>query len=371
MPVSLRNRQTVPSTTEQNKDHIGKEKSISYERTYLDNFNVRNPPPVSPKQQQSFDIMDSILREISVSENVLKLDLHPWNAEHMMSDLENETKISESPEIFAKLHKITKHSDRIVVNFELRSLQASTQEIRQFTDELYRRYIVERNADIIGDSLYVFEATPLDSLSTPGLGAMLQMGSEKSGLDPNLIRRETAAQRVRSVKGQTLQFTRRQFVTNKRYDNVFGPEARLLEKSIRFFSENQSFYDKRGIPHKIAALLQGLPGTGKTSLIGATAAYLKRHLILVKFDQIVTASRLRDLFFNEDITVFDTKSQESRIIKLPIEERIYVLEEIDALGDIVLKRDENQYGYNSYGNLSSVPDELTLAEILDVFDGNL
>lgn len=351
---------------------IQEQKSITYERTFCNIFNVRNPPPLSSKQEEAHDRVDAILAQIAESENILKLELHPWNAEHMLNDLEHETQISESPEIFAQLLEVSKHTDRMTVRFQLHSMTASVQEIRHFTETLYQNFTIARNADIIGDQLYVFEAVPPDCLSTPGLGARLQMSTDGAQqVDPNLLRREGVAQRVRSLKNQRLQFTRRSFITNKSYNNVFGNEARLLEKRIRFFKENPEFYNHRGIPYKIGALLEGVPGTGKTSLVGATAAYLKRHLILVKFDQIVTASRFRDLFFNEEITVYDNATQESRSIKLPIANRLYLIEEIDALGEIVHCRDGNHHGYNNYGDLSSVPDELTLAEILDVFDGNL
>ncbi len=95
-------------------------------------------------------------------------------------------------------------------------------------------------------------------------------------------------------------------------------------------------------------------------------------MILVKFDQIITASRLRDLFFSEELSVLDPASQQVRTVRLPIDKRIYLLEEIDALGDIVLQRTQDLHGRVNYGeNGGTVPDELTLGEILDVFDGNL
>lgn len=369
MAKATRNNLQAKAKTEVNQDVL---KSITYERTFSNLFNVRNPPPLSGKQEEAHDRVDAILAQIAESENIISLELHPWNAEHMFNDVEHETQIQASPEIYAKLVHIEKHPDRMTVRFQLQSMTASVQEIRSFADELYTKFMVARNANIIGEELYVFEAVPSDFLATPGLGARLQMSSDGAQqVDPNLIRREGVAQRVRSLKNQRLQFTRRKFVTNKRYSNVFGPEARKLEERVKFWKEQPEFYDHRGIPYKIGALLEGLPGTGKTSLIGATAAYLKRHLILVKFDQIITASRFRDLFFNEEISVFDAATQETRSIKLPIANRLYLIEEIDALGDIVHRRDENKHGYNTYGDLSSVPDELTLAEILDVFDGNL
>jgi hypothetical protein len=53
------------------------------------------------------------------------------------------------------------------------------------------------------------------------------------------------------------------------------------------------------------------------------------------------------------------------VLTIPIENRIFVLEEIDAIGDIVRQRDPNR------AVKETVPDELTLAEILTVLDGTL
>jgi hypothetical protein len=50
---------------------------------------------------------------------------------------------------------------------------------------------------------------------------------------------------------------------------------------------------------------------------------------------------------------------------IPIEQRIYVLEEIDAIGDIVKQRTEDDHAK------STVNDELTLMEILTVLDGTM
>lgn len=53
------------------------------------------------------------------------------------------------------------------------------------------------------------------------------------------------------------------------------------------------------------------------------------------------------------------------ILTIPVENRIFVLEEIDAIGDIVRQRDPSKAAKET------VPDELTLAEILTVLDGTL
>lgn len=355
--------------------------TIFYERTYLNIYNVRNPPPLSVKQTEAHDRVDAILACIAQSSEIKQLELHPWFADHVLSDLEHETVIQTNPlKIVAKLDAREKNPDRITINFHLTMHNGTMQQLRAYTDQLYNDYIMIRDAEMMGGELYVFEAVSPDCVGGSGAGLQMSFESPSSksgnsqqsnGIDPRTLRLEETKAKIRSVKDKPLCFTRRKFSTNKTYENVFGPEASQLEKRIKYFDEHVDEYNRRGIPHKIGVLLHGLPGTGKTSLVGATTNYLQRHLILVKFDQIITASRLRDLFFSENIAVQDSLTGQPRMMKIPISKRIYLLDEIDALGDIVLQRTNTIHGRNDYGMTSSaLPDELTLGEILDVFDGN-
>ncbi len=355
--------------------------TIFYERTYLNIYNVRNPPPLSPKQMEAHDRVDAILAQIAQAQNIKQLELHPWVADHILSDLKQETVIQTNPlQIIAKLDTREKNPDRITIGFHLTlcNVNGTMQQLRGYTDAVYNDYILVRDAEMMGGELYVFEAVSPECVGSSG--ASLQMsfesssksGSNQPSIDPRTLRLEETKSRIRAVKDKPLTFTRRKFSTNKTFENVIGPESKKLEKRIKYFDEHVDEYNRRGIPHKIGVLLHGMPGTGKTSLIGATTNYLQRHLILVKFDQIVTASRLRDLFFSEDIAVQDSLTGQTRMMKIPIARRIYLLEEIDALGDIVLQRTNELHGRNDHGTISStLPDELTLGEILDVFDGNL
>jgi len=111
----------------------------------------------------------------------------------------------------------------------------------------------------------------------------------------------------------------------------------------------------------------------------------KRHIVNVNFSNITTATQLKNLFFNEKLTVcvvltkwtklcFTPRSSQVYtdstltnfdVLTIPIEHRIYILEEIDAIGNIVRQRDPTQPVAEIH------PDELTLAEILTVLDGTL
>jgi chaperone BCS1 len=83
-------------------------------------------------------------------------------------------------------------------------------------------------------------------------------------------------------------------------------------------------------------MFHGEAGTGKTSTIKAIANTARRHIINVQLSQIKTKEQLRHLFFNDEIHVSDGTKTERYTI--PVHERLYVIEDIDAMGDTVLER---------------------------------
>jgi hypothetical protein len=163
-----------------------------------------------------------------------------------------------------------------------------------------------------------------------------------------------------------LNFVKSPFYSNKSFANIFGKEVREVEERVNFFLNNRSWYDERGIPYQLGLLLSGVPGSGKTSIIRAIANLTKRHIVNVNFANITTATQLKNLFFNEKLSVYtDSTMSNFQIITIPLEHRIYVLEEIDAISDIVKQRVDGEL------KNEPVPDELTLGEILTVLDGTL
>ena len=209
-----------------------------------------------------------------------------------------------------------------------------------------------------------------------------------------------------------LTFTNKEFITNKSFNSLYGSDAQTVYNNVKFFKENESWYSDKGLPYQLGMLFHGIPGCGKTACIKAIAKYTDRHIINVNFRHIKTMTQLKNLFFCKEVTVangeFDTKK-----LFLPQSKRLYVLEEIDAISDIVKKRvpviintmesqrelsiqDCENYSLfkpiNNDINTTSKPsinndintsiypkseiaeeleDELTLGGILTVLDGNL
>lgn len=134
-----------------------------------------------------------------------------------------------------------------------------------------------------------------------------------------------------------LVYTKTKFVTNRNFENVFFEERNQVAHRTRFFLEHRDWYDRKGIPYTLGFMFHGPPGTGKTSTVKAIANEGRRHIINVQLSEIKTKQQLQNLFFNDQIVVHNGTNTETYTI--PVSERLYVIEDIDAMGDTVLRRE--------------------------------
>jgi hypothetical protein len=134
-----------------------------------------------------------------------------------------------------------------------------------------------------------------------------------------------------------LVYSKHKFSTTRTFDNVYFEEQPVVKKRVEFFLENRSWYERKGIPYTLGFLFHGEPGTGKTSEIKAIANVAHRHPVNIQLSEIKTKTQLRHLFFSDDIHVFNGNTLEKYTI--PISERVYIIEDADAMGDVLLKRE--------------------------------
>lgn len=158
--------------------------------------------------------------------------------------------------------------------------------------------------------------------------------------------------------------------TNKTFDNIIGDNNMIIREKIKFFTQNKSWYDNKGVPYHMTMLLSGLPGTGKTSTIKAVANHTKRHIINVSFNNIKTSEQLINLLTSDKLMISSTKKNDDITeIYIPINKRLYVLEEIDTFGDIVKQR-TSKIKSDSESDLISEY-QITLGHLLTLLDGTV
>ena len=174
-------------------------------------------------------------------------------------------------------------------------------------------------------------------------------------------------------------FTTKQFQTNRKFSNLFGEEIDIIRKRVNFFCTNRKWYDEKGIPYTLGLLLSGNPGTGKTSTIKCLANETNRHIFNVNLNNDISKRQLENLFFNEDVTVLNPNTGQMETYCIPLSNRIFILEDVDAQSDIFKERSlaindfKSSENKNDSNESNQEPDKhkIDLSFLLNLLDGVL
>lgn len=227
--------------------------------------------------------------------------------------INNTDEFSVTNDIYCKAKKSEANDSDSVTSYslELYSYNLKLGELKNFIEEIKKKYIYEQN-NKLGSKHFYFDEKHVS----------LMRNSDNS------IKFSTAT--------SELVFTMTQFDTNKSLKNVFGKHLDVVKERMDLFCNNPDWYTEKGIPYTLGILLKGPPGTGKTSLIKAIAKDTNRHIFNIKLQADTTQTQLKNLFFNETVKVI--KNGKNEIYNIPLNERIYVMEDIDCDNDILLDR---------------------------------
>ena len=153
---------------------------------------------------------------------------------------------------------------------------------------------------------------------------------------PLIVYRDGNGKIDHTKSNDSLHFTMKPFITNRSFKNLFGKDINIIRKRVEFFRDNKDWYDDKGVPYTLGILVSGNPGSGKTSMIKCIANELKRHIINIHLSDTMTKTQIENLFYSEQIHV--TQNGKTDIYTIPINKRIYVLEDIDCQCEIILDR---------------------------------
>lgn len=197
---------------------------------------------------------------------------------------------------------------------ELFSYTKNMQELRTFLNKIAHDYTIKIK-NKLGNKIFYFNQHPMNAPTN------IHGVKEFSKLPNNC------------------HFTMKPFQTNRKFSNLFGPEISVVKKRVEFFSKNKKWYDKKGIPYTLGLLLSGSPGAGKTSTIKCLANETRRHIININLNNDISKIQLENMFFNEMIVVLNVATGINEKYFIPLDQRIYVLEDIDCQSDLVTNRE--------------------------------
>ena len=149
---------------------------------------------------------------------------------------------------------------------------------------------------------------------------------------------------IKEIQCEYISSTRKDFSTLylKQKDEI------LLKGLLDRFKNREDLFERLGIPYKLGILLHGVPGGGKSSTITAIATELQAPIYYMDLKNVKTNEDLKKLW--KYVNQADTKNG------------IIVLEDIDAMTDIIFKRTEIVHGNEG---------DLTYDCILNLMQGSL
>lgn len=196
--------------------------------------------------------------------------------------------------------------------FEVYSYQYDINELHEFIRRVVKEYN-EEQANKLGKNIFFFNEEHQDVPIGPD-------GQPRLERAPKFMK-----------------FTKSMFKTNKSLDTLYGKHLDSAKRQIYRFIKDPQWYEKKGRPHTLGIMLHGPPGSGKTAFSKAIAKATKCHLFNIKLRSTTTQKQLTRLFFDEDVHIVDDGGS-MHTIKIPLDRRIYVIEDIDSLTDVVLDR---------------------------------
>ena len=201
----------------------------------------------------------------------------------------------------------------IVQVIEIYSFSKTTDELRNFLDDIRQKYTINVK-NKLGNKRYYFNMHPLN------VPMNIDNRKDLSRLPPNFT------------------FIMKHFQTNRKFSNLFGEDIDIIRTRVNFFCKNRKWYDEKGIPYTLGLLLSGSPGTGKTSTIKCLANETNRHICNINLNNDMSKTQLENLFFNENLNVMNPSTGQMETYCIPLDQRIYVLEDVDCQSDIVMER---------------------------------
>lgn len=126
--------------------------------------------------------------------------------------------------------------------------------------------------------------------------------------------------------------------------------------SLFQFRDKKDVLKSLGLPNKLNILLYGEPGTGKSTTIQAVSTYLQKDIYYVDLKDVKTNQELQMLF------EYANKNANGSII---------VCEDIDAMTDIVLKREGKSKELKVNELIKNQESKISLEYLLNILQGTL
>ena len=305
------------------------------------------------ESDSSQEIIDAIMRHVSTLHNIPTLQLI-GSDQFLVNFLEKPVEIF--PSVYLQIESFKMNQKTLQMEsmtFTVSSDVHSAKTLKDRVEKLRDEYLDDRQNNL-GDCIWYFDQSVKKSRGQA-------MADSKDPHHAERVRVERILNALPEVE-----YEMRPFHSNKTFKNLYGTDVRKVEQRLEFFLERPDWYAEKGVPYQLGILLSGSPGSGKTSVIRAVANRTGRHIFNVKMSNIATATQLKNIFFSEQVKVVQEGQNSCKSLHIPLNKRLYVLEEIDTVGTLLLERT-----LDFAAPKDVLADELTLGDVLQALDGTI
>lgn len=326
--------------------------SLVVSRHYNPPKDNNDEPPAAVRRMNQY--ADALLFKVLQMDNVPSL-MMGMNGEWTLHKEGKRLKMCN--DIYLTVTKTDRNEwDVNAIEFTLTSSRKPATQLLRYVSELLEEYTRHTN-NAMGGNIYFFDHKEMQDFR----------GNPYENTSSSVQKRFDILNAPKHLSFQQLPFH-----SNKTFENLCGPEVDLVAKRVRFFMNKREWYDSKGVPWQLGFLFSGTSGSGKSSCVRAMANLTKRHIINVNFANIKTVTQLKKLFYSEELNVYkEDESRECNRLKIPMDRRIYVLEEIDALGGTIIDRQRRVDTDHCSVTSKTVQDEIMLGDVLQILDGNM
>ncbi len=304
---NIKSLEHLTSTSNSNKT-LEIKSSIIFKRSYKTNSAVSSNGTVANTNIE-YECCDALLEKMSSLNNVKSLEFNKIYYIKHKNEFEMDKNINAK-----MLHvDINPDGDLQYIEFIITSTYYSLSELHEYVNSVVQTSRIKKQ-NKLGTQLYYFNER----------------------VKP--LMKDTQGNIVYSNAPDTLHFTMTKFFTNKTINSTFGDKIDIVKERLNWFMNNPDWYQRKGIPYTFGLLIHGEPGCGKTSMCKVIANMTKRHIVNISLNPYTTKRQLYNLFYEDRIYIEKPGGMNESFI-IPIDKRVYIIEDIDCMSDVVLDRE--------------------------------
>nr|CCC51225.1 conserved hypothetical protein [Trypanosoma vivax Y486] len=120
------------------------------------------------------------------------------------------------------------------------------------------------------------------------------------------------------------------------FRKIFFSHKEQLVNLLTEFKEKRGQFAVPGAPQQLVILLHGPPGTGKTSVVRAVAAFLSRNIVAIPIEYFQTNARLHEILFGCRVKlVADDMFSDASEYDVVADETVYAFEDFDVVSRLI------------------------------------